>query len=39
MVGNFVQFATKPTFFPTAAMVYPDDLRLLSGAAKIERKP
>jgi hypothetical protein len=39
MAGNFVRFVTKPTFFPIAAMAYPDDLRLLSGAAKIERKP
>jgi hypothetical protein len=39
MAGNFVRFVTRPTFFPTAAMVFLDDLPLLSGAAKIERKP
>jgi hypothetical protein len=36
---NFVQFAIKPTFFPIAAMVCQGDLPLLSGAAKIGRKP
>jgi hypothetical protein len=39
MAGNFVRFAIKRTFFPIAAMVFLGDLPLLSGAAKIERKP
>jgi hypothetical protein len=39
MAVNFVRFAIKRTFFPTAAMVYLGDLPLLFGAAKIDRKP